>query len=205
MNHSNRIPTATVDQDEASLVRAQMVVFGGGNWLSREAFQELATPTAPRGVEFFKLPVRTTIALQGPRAGLLSTVSRNAAPDQDGARASLARRSRPWAPRTPFVPRRARLVRRDAARRDGEEMDSDTCLASRAAHERCASWGMGRWLARRDSFGSLQPELGQEDVRISTGAALLNPSDCLLVSNESCGAGTRHRLNVPDTYRHGHV
>src|SRR4029077_6601332 len=35
-----------------------------------------------------------------------------------GARASLARRSRAWAPRTPFVPRRARLVRRDAARRD---------------------------------------------------------------------------------------
>ena len=82
MNHSNCIPTAPVDQDEASLVRAQMVVFGSGNWLSREAFQELATPTAPRGVEFFKLLVRTTIALEGPRAGLLSTVSRNAAPDR---------------------------------------------------------------------------------------------------------------------------
>ena len=65
MNHSNRIPTATVDQDEASLVRAQMVVFSSGNWLSREAFQELATPAAPRGVELFKLLVRTTIALHG--------------------------------------------------------------------------------------------------------------------------------------------
>jgi hypothetical protein len=84
MNHSNRIPTATVDQDEASLVGAQMVVFSSGNWLSREAFQELATPTAPCGVEFFKLLVRTAIALEGPRAGLLSTVSRNAAPDRVG-------------------------------------------------------------------------------------------------------------------------
>src|SRR5215475_3271175 len=82
MNHSNRIPTDTVDQDEASLAGAQMVVFGSGNWLSREAFQELATPTAPRGVEFFKLLVRTTIALEGPRAGLLSIVSRSAAPDR---------------------------------------------------------------------------------------------------------------------------
>lgn len=81
MNHSNRIPTDTVDQDEASLVGAQMVVFSSGNWLSREAFQELATPTAPRGVEFFKLLVRTTIALEGSRAGLLSAVSRNTAPD----------------------------------------------------------------------------------------------------------------------------
>src|SRR5262249_37780174 len=81
MNHSNRIPTDTVDQHEASLVGAQMVVFSSGNWLSREACQELATPTAPRGVEFFKLLVRTTIALEGSRAGLLSTVSRNTAPD----------------------------------------------------------------------------------------------------------------------------
>jgi len=64
MNHSNRIPTDTVDQDEASLVGAQKVVFSSGNWLSREAFQELATPTAPRGAEFFKLLVRTTIALE---------------------------------------------------------------------------------------------------------------------------------------------
>ena len=46
MNHSNRIPTDTVDQDEASLVGAQMVVFSSGNWLSREAFHELATPAA---------------------------------------------------------------------------------------------------------------------------------------------------------------
>ena len=65
MNHSNRIPTDTVDHDEASLMGAQMVVFSSGNWLSREAFQELATPAAPRGVEFFKLLVRTTIALEG--------------------------------------------------------------------------------------------------------------------------------------------
>ncbi len=81
MNHSNRIPTDTVDQDEASLVGAQKVVFSSGNWLSREAFQELATPTAPRGVEFFKLLVRTTIALEERRAGLLSTVSRNTPAD----------------------------------------------------------------------------------------------------------------------------
>jgi hypothetical protein len=81
MNHSNRIPTDTVDEDEASLVGAQMVVFSSGNWLSREAFQELATPTAPRGVEFFKLLVRTTIALEERRAGLLSTVSRNTPAD----------------------------------------------------------------------------------------------------------------------------
>src|SRR5262249_2108345 len=81
MNQANGIPTDTVDQDEASLVGAQMVVFSSGNWLSREAFQELGTPTAPRGVEFFKLLVRTTIALEGPRAGLLSTVSRNTAPE----------------------------------------------------------------------------------------------------------------------------
>jgi len=81
MNHSNRIPTDTVDHDEASLMGAQMVVFSSGNWLSREAFQELATPAAPRGVEFFKLLVRTTIALEGSRAGLLSAVSRNTAPD----------------------------------------------------------------------------------------------------------------------------
>jgi hypothetical protein len=47
MNHSNRIPTVTVDQDEANLVRAQMVVFGSGNCLSREAFQELATRLLP--------------------------------------------------------------------------------------------------------------------------------------------------------------
>src|SRR4029077_4275487 len=82
MNHSNRIPTDTVDQDEASLMGAQMVVFSSGNWLSREAFQELATPTAPRGIELFKLLVRTTIALEGPSAGLLSTVSPHAAPDR---------------------------------------------------------------------------------------------------------------------------
>jgi len=81
MTHSNRIPTDTVDQDAASLVGVQMVVFSSGNWLSREAFQELATPTAPRGVEFFKLLMHTTIALEEPRAGLLSAVSRNAAPD----------------------------------------------------------------------------------------------------------------------------
>jgi len=81
MNHSIRIPTATVDQDEASLVGAQMVFFSSGNWLSREAFQDLATPTAPRGVEFFKLLVRTTIALEEARAGLLSAISRNTAPD----------------------------------------------------------------------------------------------------------------------------
>src|SRR5215470_13057903 len=80
MSHSNRIPTDMVDQDEASLV-TQMVVFSSGNWLSREAFQELASPTAPGGVEFFKLLMRTTIALEEPRAGLLSAVSRNTAPD----------------------------------------------------------------------------------------------------------------------------
>ena len=95
MNHSNRIPTATVDQDEASLVGAQMVVFSSGNWLSREAFQELATPAAPRGVEFFKLLVRTTIALVGPRAGLLSTVSRNTAPDPNRISAKRTFASRP--------------------------------------------------------------------------------------------------------------
>src|SRR5690348_15527809 len=81
MNHSNRISTDTVDQDEASLVGAQLVVFRSGNSLSREAFQDLATLTVPRGLEFFQLQMRTTIALEGPRAGLLSAISRNAAPD----------------------------------------------------------------------------------------------------------------------------
>jgi len=41
---------------------------------------------------------------------------------------------------------------------------------------------------------SLVRAQSQEDVRISTGAARLNPSDVLLVRTESCGAGTRHRL-----------
>ena len=95
MNQANRIPTDTVDQDEASLVGAQMVVFSSGNWLSREAFQELATLTAPRGLEFFKLLVRTTIALLGPRAGLLSTVSRNTAPDPNRISAKRTFASRP--------------------------------------------------------------------------------------------------------------
>jgi hypothetical protein len=66
MNQANRIPTDTVDQDEASLVGAQMVVFSSGNWLSREAFQELG-PTAP--AEFFKLPRPRSRSRD--RAGLL--------------------------------------------------------------------------------------------------------------------------------------
>jgi hypothetical protein len=79
MNHSNRIPADTVDQHEASLGGSQLLVFSSGNWLSREAFHRLSTPAAPHGVEFFNLLVRTTIALEEPRAGLLSTDGRGAA------------------------------------------------------------------------------------------------------------------------------
>lgn len=66
---------------ESSLVGSQILVFIRGNWLSREAFQELSTPAALHGIDFFKLLVRTTIALEGPPAGLLPAVSRNVAPD----------------------------------------------------------------------------------------------------------------------------
>ena len=41
--------------------------------------------------------------------------------------------------------------------------------------------------------------------RISMDAAPLNPSDFLLVRNESRGAGTRDQPNVTATVRHGHV
>ena len=69
MNHSNRIPTDTVDQDEASLVGAQMVVFSSGNWLSREAFQELATPIPLPRHRVLQTPSAHHDRARGPRAG----------------------------------------------------------------------------------------------------------------------------------------
>jgi len=66
MNHSNRIPTDTVDQDEASLVPAQMVVFKQRELAEPRGISGARDPdTALRGIEFFKLLVRTTIALEG--------------------------------------------------------------------------------------------------------------------------------------------
>src|SRR5262249_961985 len=86
----NRRPTSGISKmleadpwraDVSDIARIRFLISGSGNSLSREAFQELTKPTAPGGVEFFKLLVRTTIALEEQRAGLLSTVSRNTAPD----------------------------------------------------------------------------------------------------------------------------
>jgi len=51
------------------------LIFASGNWLSREAFQDLAQGATPGGV-FFKLFVRTAARLEEHRAGLLHVISR---------------------------------------------------------------------------------------------------------------------------------
>jgi hypothetical protein len=52
------------------------LIFASGNWLSREAFQDLAEG-APHGGVFFKLFMQTAARLEEHRAGLLHVISRN--------------------------------------------------------------------------------------------------------------------------------
>jgi hypothetical protein len=54
---------------EENPTRSQLI-FASGNWLSREAFQDLAEGTTHGGV-FFKLFMRTAARLDEHRAGLL--------------------------------------------------------------------------------------------------------------------------------------
>jgi hypothetical protein len=60
---------------EESPTRSQ-VIFASGNWLSREAFQDLAQ-RATEGGAFFKLFMRTAVGLAEHRSGLLHVISRN--------------------------------------------------------------------------------------------------------------------------------
>jgi hypothetical protein len=80
MFHSNHISTDTIVQHDTGQMDRLRHVFGSGNSLSREAFDALWRPTAPRGVEFFKILMRSAIELEAERASLLSTISRTTVP-----------------------------------------------------------------------------------------------------------------------------
>ena len=80
MIESNRISTETYAHHQASRVHRLRRVFWSGNSLSREAFNELWSSADPRGVDFFKILMRSVVELEVERASLLSTLSRSGRP-----------------------------------------------------------------------------------------------------------------------------
>src|SRR5258705_3116535 len=77
MIESNCISTETYAHHQASRVHRLRRVFWSGNSLSREAFNELWSSADPRGVDFFKILMRSVVELEVERASLLSTMSRS--------------------------------------------------------------------------------------------------------------------------------
>jgi len=68
----------SLDPGELRRGRHQSLIFGSGSRMSRELFRELSSAEGPSGLSAFQALMHTSVALGGRRAGIVSTMSREA-------------------------------------------------------------------------------------------------------------------------------